>query len=552
MKRKLKNVLWILAIVIFIWVSLPLCLDLKVHSSSDGKINLRFFLTHASAKILKFQWNIFDKPSVVLNAKSTIKIPWRSFLLGTQQVLAFEGPGNITLPSGTSKLNFSAEIQGNFKTGQVNIKKGNIWLEKFGQIFVSGKLVNWGKETCEIEGDINNLAVDQFRTLFGIQNLPFAGIISGHLSITINKDIIKSLRFDVNFSNLLFQRQGKPLTGHAKGVYDLLTKKCFVETGNIVTQSGGKVSVKGFISPEEFNLKIESAGVNLEEIISQLPEKWQEKIKFKGDEEISVNVEGLWKKRQLPFLSGFIDIPGEICLNNIFCSSCHIKGCQNSGDIDIEIAQLGFGNLGCNKIKGTITRDNDRYQGDIFFNFYDGKGKISFTSSESGLPLSVYAKADVERINLEKLIHSVNPEILVTGAINLICFMEVAPKNISVIAKFDNVPARPFSQKLNISAVKALASLGSSSFAGSIGKQFGSNNFYYRRLGGLITYQNGLLTIEGTVKKAGNQDYLVSSEIFGSGINVVVDNKNNSIHIEDLKQRIKGAIKHNNVEMEIS
>jgi len=130
--------------------------------------------------------------------------------------------------------------------------------------------------------------------------------------------------------------------------------------------------------------------------------------------------------------------------------------------------------------------------------------------------------------------------------------MEVAPKNISVIAKFDNVPARPFSQKLNISAVKALASLGSSSFAGSIGKQFGSNNFYYRRLGGLITYQNGLLTIEGTVKKAGNQDYLVSSEIFGSGINVVVDNKNNSIHIEDLKQRIKGAIKHNNVEMEIS
>ena len=61
-----------------------------------------------------------------------------------------------------------------------------------------------------------------------------------------------------------------------------------------------------------------------------------------------------------------------------------------------------------------------------------------------------------------------------------------------------------------------------------------------------------MLTIEGTVKKAGNYDYLVTSEIFGSGINVLVDKKNNSIHIEDLKQRINNAMKQSKPEMKFS
>ncbi|HQL65657.1 MAG TPA: hypothetical protein PLS78_07360, partial [bacterium] len=163
-----------------------------------------------------------------------------------------------------------------------------------------------------------------------------------------------------------------------------------------------------------------------------------------------------------------------------------------------------------------------------------------------------YAKADVKRINLEKLIHNLNPDVLVTGIVNLICFMEFGKNNVSLMARFDNVPGRPFSQKLNIGAVESLAKLGPSSFSGSIGRQFGSENFYYRRIGGVINYQDGLLTIEGTVKKAGNYDYLVTSEIFGSGINVLVDKKNNSIHIEDLKQRINNAMKQNKPEMKFS
>ncbi len=546
MKRKTRIFLWTVVILVFIWLSVPSFLGLRVNSSSGGKVKIHFFLTHASAKILRFQWKIFERPHIVLNARSTIKIPWKNFLFGTEQLLAFEGPGNIVLPSGNSRINFSGEIQGNFKTGEVNIKNGNIWLEKFGKVFVSGKLIKWGKETCEIEGNVRDFSIDQLRIIFGIQNLPFSGKINGNLSITTNRDVVRLLKFDVSFSEFFFQKQSKPLSGNAKGSFDLLKKRCFIETGNITTQSGGRISLMGFISPKEFNLKIESEGVNLEEIISQMPEKWQEKIKLRSDSGISINAEGVWKREEvLPFLSGFLSVPGEVYFNNFSCRSFILKSSQNSNEIDIAAAKIGFGNINCVGIKGKIARDNNRYKGSITFNLYDGKGNISFMSSEAGNPFKLYAKADVNRINLEKLVHSLNPDVLITGIMNLVCFIGFGKKDFSLMAKFDNVPGMPFSQKLNISAVKALASLGSSSFGGSIGKKLGSTNFYYRKIGGVVSYQNGLLTIEGTAKKSANHDYLISSEIFGSGINVLVDRKNNSIHMEDLKQRINNAMKQN-------
>jgi len=553
MNKKTKVLLWIIVVFVFIWILTPVFLGIKTHNATDGKIKLCFFLTHTCAKVFKFQWKIFDKPYIELNARSTIKLPWKSLVFGTTQLLAFEGPGSIVLPSGNSKINFSGEIQGNFKTGEVNIKSGSVWLEKFGNIFVSGKLVKWGKETCEIQGKVKDFSVEELRTVFGIESLPFAGVINGNLSVIINKDIVKLLKFDVSFSNLYFQKQSKPLSGNAKGSYDILQKKCFVESGNNTTHSGGKILLKGFVSPEEFSLKIESEGVNLDEIISQLPEKWQEKIKVKNNSGISINIEGFRdKKEHLPFISGFLSLPGEICFNNFSCCSFALSGSQDNKEINIEAEKIGFGNINCREIKGKIISYNDKYKGNITFNLYDGKGNISFVSSEAKDPLKFYAKADVKRINLEKLIHNLNPDVLVTGIVNLICFMEFGKNNVSLMARFDNVPGRPFSQKLNIGAVEALAKLGSSSFSGSIGRQFGSENFYYRRIGGVINYQDGLLTIEGTVKKAGNYDYLVTSEIFGSGINVLVDKKNNSIHIEDLKQRINNAMKQNKPEMKFS
>jgi len=552
MKKRKKIVILCLCTLIFLWIFIPVITGIWANTASDGKVKLFFFLTPPGAKLVNFHWKILEKPLLSLKLSGSLKVPWKSIIFGSQQLLAFQAPANINLPQGKSRVNFSGEIQGNFKTGQINIKNGNIWLEKFGRIFVSGKLVQWGKEICEIEGNVKDFAIDEFRTMLGIQNLPFAGTMTGKLSVVINKDTVKLLKFDIDFNKLLLQEYSHPLSGHAKGTYDFLQKKCLIETGNIFTESGGKLFLKGIISPEDFSVKIESEGVNLEEIISQLPEKWREKFKVKPDAKISINGEGEWKRTEkLPLFSGVFAIPDKIQYRNFSCSSLLIEGSQETEQITVSASNIDIGKINCDSISGIITKENGKYRGDFTFTFYGGSGNMVLVTTQD-TPIRVYAKAHVQKINLEKLIHSLNPDILITGAVNVICFLELGVKNFSMQAKIDNVPGMPFSQKLNIGAVKALASLGSSSFAGSIGRQFGSNNFYYRKLSGVISLTNGQLTIEGTAKRAGNNDYLITSEIFGSGINVLVDRKNNSIHVEDLKRRILNAMQQNKAQFKLS
>ncbi|MCM8817306.1 MAG: hypothetical protein NC913_07360 [Candidatus Omnitrophica bacterium] len=493
-----------------------------------------------------------EKPEIILKLKGSLKVPWKSLLFGTQQLFAFQTPATIKLPSGKSKLNFSGEIQGNFRKGDLTLKDVNVWLEKFGKIFVFGRLVKWGTEVCEIEGNVKDFAIDELRNILGIQNLPFSAAITGKLSVSINKDIVKLLKFDIDFSNLMIQQQSSPLQGHVKGTYDILEKKCIIDSGNITTKSGGKIFVKGMISSEDFSLKIESTGVNLEEIISQLPQKWQEKLKISSESKISISAEGFRSKEKVfPEFTGFLSIPGDIQYKNLSCSALSIKSYPEKNEILIEAQKVGIGRINCNEIKGKISRENEKYRGNINFSFYNGTGNVHFVTTETQ-PLKIYAKAEVSRMDLAMLVQSLSPEILITGIINIICFFEFGDKEYSLMAKFDNVPGRPFSQKLNIGAVKAIANLGSANFASSMGKQFGSGNFYYRRLGGVISIVNGLLTIEGTAKRAKGNDFLVTSEIFGSGINVLVDKNNNSIQIEDLKQRISRAMKQGKPQFKLS
>lgn len=550
MKKKKKIFLCTIIILFSFWILVSIILGIWTKLASDGRVNLSFFLTIPGARILNFEWKISENPLLRLKTNGPVKVPWKSFLFGTNQLLAFQAPATIKLPEGKSKINFSGEIQGNFKKGEVNIKDTKVWLEKFGTMFVSGRLVQWGKEFCEIEGNVKNFAIDELRNVLEIQNLPFSGIITGKLSITINKDVVKQLRFDIDFSKLSFRQQSSPLSGHVKGSYDILAKKCLIDNANIITQSGGRLFVKGTISQEDFSLKIESEGVNLDEIISQLPEKWQEK--FKASSKISMNAEGSWQKnKELPLFSGFISLPGNIQYKNFSCSNLMIKNNNENNEIFVEAEKIEIWKMRCDEIKGKIIRENERYKGNINFSLYDGTGNILFTTSEQS-PVKFYGKIDISKLNLKKLVQSLHPEIVVTGLVNVICFIESGKGDFSLQAKVDNVPARPFSQKLNISAVKALASLGSSSFAGSIGKRFGGTDFYYRKLGGVISIINGYLTIEGTAKRAGENDYLVTSEIFGSGINVLVDRNNNSIKIEDLKNRIERAMQQNKPQFKLS
>lgn len=550
--KKRKKVVFLITTLIILWLSIPFFISVWIKTSTDRRVNLSFFLTPFGARVLNFYWKIMEKPLFTIKTNGSINVPWRSLFFSSDQLLAFQMPATMKLPSGKTKMNFSGEIQGNFKKGEVNLKDVNIWLEKFGKIFVSGKLVQWGTEFCEVQGNIKDFAIDELRNILGIQNLPFSASITGKLSITINREIVKLLKFDIDFSNLLLQQQSSPLSGHVRGAYDIIEKKCTIDSGDFLTQSGGKISVKGMISREEFSLKIESEGVNLEEIISQLPQKWQEKFKIEKNSRISINAESSRKKGTgLPYFAGFLSIPDKIQFSGFSCYDLTIQNSAEKNEILLKAKRVEIGKIGCDEISGEILRENERYKGNLHFSFYNGLGEIQFVTSESS-PFKVFAKTEISKIDIAKLVQALNPDILITGLLNVICFLEFGDKDFSIMAKIDNVPGRLFSQKLNFSAVKALASLGSSGFAGSVGKRFGSNNFYYRKLSGVISIINGYLTIEGTAKRAGQNDYLLTSEIFGSGINVLVDRNNNSIQIEDLKQRIGRAMKQNKAQFKLS
>ncbi|MCX7705046.1 MAG: hypothetical protein N2115_02150, partial [bacterium] len=413
MKKKKKFVLLSIAILFALWISVSLVISAWVKFSSDRKVHLSFLLTLPGAKVLNFCWKISEFPSISLKIKGTFKIPWKSLFFGTQQLLAFQAPATINLPSGNSKINFSGEIRGNFKKGEVNLKDVKVWLEKFGNLFVNGQLVKWGTELCELEGNVQNFAIDELRNVLNIQNLPFSAFITGKLSITINKDIVKLVKFDIDFTNLLLQQQSSPLSGHVKGSYDLLEKKCVIDTGDINTKSGGKIFVKGMISKEEFSLKIESTGVNIDEIISQLPQKWQERFKIDTGSKISINAERLYRKgTQMPSFTGIIKVPGQIQYNNFSCSSLTIQSSLENNEIIVEAKKIGFGKIDCDEIKGKISRENEKYKGIINFSFYDGSGKTQFITSET-MPLKIYSKTEISKINLAKFVQSLNPDILI-------------------------------------------------------------------------------------------------------------------------------------------
>ena len=67
--------------------------------------------------------------------------------------------------------------------------------------------------------------------------------------------------------------------------------------------------------------------------------------------------------------------------------------------------------------------------------------------------------------------------------------------------------------------------------------------FAFRSIAGRVSLHNDSLTLEGLAGEKGTAQYIIRGPLLGSGLNVLVDGRNNTIRLGYLKSRIRSAAK---------
>ena len=101
-------------------------------------------------------------------------------------------------------------------------------------------------------------------------------------------------------------------------------------------------------------------------------------------------------------------------------------------------------------------------------------------------------------------------------------------------ALIETVPVKNVRQYLNVRALKALLAAST----GAPVKFLAAKDYGYRKLKAAVTYQDGLLSIEGLARKEKGRDYVLLGNILGYTVNISMDPKGNTIRLDDLKQRL--------------
>lgn len=141
-------------------------------------------------------------------------------------------------------------------------------------------------------------------------------------------------------------------------------------------------------------------------------------------------------------------------------------------------------------------------------------------------------------INIEKLVKSIDKDIIITGIINIDGNFEIKGNDINLETLFYSKTKKGIKQFMNFGALELLTSLSGSNPI----KKVGESNFYYKTIFGKVIIKNGLFTIEGLAGEKNGKQYLMIKPILLPGINILIDRKNNTIELSDLIKRIKIAI----------
>jgi hypothetical protein len=208
--------------------------------------------------------------------------------------------------------------------------------------------------------------------------------------------------------------------------------------------------------------------------------------------------------------------------------------------------QLPAGKFGCRKImagqipvknlKGKFDRD---YKGEITFVLAGGDGIVNFNFDDTRHSPFFSFDYKLNSLNLGALVNSLNREIEMSGIIDIAGDGTYKTgEDMDMTVEFNSVKRRGVGQYMNFSAVQVISALG----GGNPVKTMGSANFNYSKIAGRITLKENYITLQGLAGESRGQQYLIRGGIFGTGMNLMIDEKSNTIKLQELIDRVKNAV----------
>jgi len=196
---------------------------------------------------------------------------------GGNLAFAFSGPGEISMNSAKQPLKVSGVITGNVKTGEVSISQTTVRLEDLGTAEVTGNLTDWGKKSISLKVNLKGLAVARLASFFKTE-VPVEGLVDGVLLVTMGPtEQLQKMDFDLVLSEIHARNDPAMFRGEVKGAYDLKAFRGQLQ-GLVEKPGGGRLNFSGTLEGDNFSLRFNSEGLQLEEVLHLLPEELKKKL----------------------------------------------------------------------------------------------------------------------------------------------------------------------------------------------------------------------------------------------------------------------------------
>ena len=464
----------------------------RVKFGSKGRIRLLEPVFHSGPglTVKEVVFSDWDKPPFSLSVTdiSVQKIdssplpflPPRGGGLGGGVNIALTGKGKV----GSAKpeqLKINGRIIGNFLTGSYEVSNLKVRVEKVGDILVSGRIETRGTESSRISINLADFSLAELEKSLGLTALPKHGSLQGQAVLTIGRSAgqWKARRLDgrVLFTGLQFENQ------------------------KISPLSG---DVQGF-----YDFAAVSGQINSARILTRSG----------GSLSLSGNITK--KGFDLSFASDGLYL--EDVIEALPAPIREKMGLKMEKVVGKATYDLESGTIGSN----------------VSFSFYKaaGSGDISVRRSKEGKPL-VRGRLNLVGLDLLSLLTIYGNGALMSGIANLGCDFQAGKDGLDYWrALVETVPARGVRQYLNVRALKVLLAVSTGSPVGFLT----GNDYGYRKLKTAVTYQDGLLSIEGLARREKDRDYVLLGTPLGYTVNISMDPRGNTINLDDLKQRFNQA-----------
>jgi len=284
----------------------------------------------------------------------------------------------------------------------------------------------------------------------------------------------------------------------------------------------------------------------------RLSGKTRERLNLYGDLRITSSKANRGKIKIVGYLKNKTSFNGKIDLKKINLAIPDYPFFENfNGSFEIvknsimespiTLEKIDYHQLEFYNIKGRVSyeRDEDSLKiKDFTYHLCQGKGKGNLEIKEllSGKNRYLFS-TEISDFNLENFCQSYKEAGLISGILECRFKMkgtkEIFPE---ISASFFTVKKPEVKQTISFRAIEKISFLTGSSF---IKKRL--TDYPYRKLAGSFQIKDGYFTLRGDIKKGGKQ-YLLLGPFFGQSINILIDPKQNTISLNDLKMRLKRVL----------